>query len=315
VTRSTWITTALALAIVGLSIPVVRHLREVPPPPPPPLSLTLGAPPGSELGSGDEALDAAISPDERQIVFVATRTGTTMLWRRQLDSDRAEALAGTEGAQLPAWTATGDAVLFFANMQLRRLALADGTVTDIADAPAPAGATSLPDGSILLSPQATGTIRRVQGQALTDATTLRAGDRAHVFPIGTGRGGDFVYTAIGDNGRRTVRLVHEGAEHDLAVTSGHGQIVAGILLVVRDDVLLAQRLDETTGALQGRSTVLINGAGVTPSGRSLFAASPRVVLTAAAAARPRELGLVRHERCAHRYDGRAWRSMAGSPLA
>ena len=287
--RSTWIAIALSLAVVGLSIPVVRHLREVPPPPPPPLTLTLGAPSGAELGSGDEPLDAAISPDERHIVFVATRAGTTTLWRRTLDSDRAEPLAGTEGAQLPAWSANGDAILFFSNTQLRRLALSDGAVSNIADAPSPAGASSLPDGSILAALQSTGVIRRLQGQAITDATTLRAGDRAHVFPLATGRGADFVYTAIGESGRRTVRLVHDGEEHDLAVTSGHGQIVAGVLLVVRDDVLLAQRVDEDTGALQGRGTAMMTGVGVTSSGRSLFAASSRIVLAAPTAARAREL--------------------------
>src|SRR5262249_20717768 len=58
-----WTVFVLILAVIGLSIPVVRHLREVPPPPPPALTLTLGAPPGTELGSGDEPLDAAISPD------------------------------------------------------------------------------------------------------------------------------------------------------------------------------------------------------------------------------------------------------------
>ena len=288
-TRSTWIAFALALAVVGLSIPVVRHLREVPPPPPPPLTLSLGAPSGAELGSGDEPLDAAVSPDGRQVVLVATRAGTTMLWRRQLDSDRAEPLAGTEGAQLPAWSANGDAILFFANAHLRKLALAEGAVSDITDAASPAGAASLPDGSILFSPQSTGAIRRLQGQALTNATNLRAGDRAHVFPFSTGRGADFVYTAVGETGRRTVRLVHDGQEHELGVTSGHGQVVAGILLLVRDDVLLAQKVDEAAGALQGRITALINGVGVTPTGRSLFSASPRVVLATASAARAREL--------------------------
>ena len=287
--RSTWIAIALGLAVVGLSIPVVRHLREVPPPPPPPLSLTLGAPSGAELGSGDEPLDAAISPDERHIAFVATRAGTTTLWRRTLDSDRAEPLAGTEGAQLPAWSANGDAILFFSNTQLRRLTLSDGAVSSIADAPSPAGASSLPDGSILAALQSTGVIRQLQGQAIADATTLRAGDRAHVFPLATGRGADFVYTAIGESGRRTVRLVHDGEEHDLTVTSGHGQIVASVLLVVRDDVLLAQRVDEATGALQVRTTALMTGVGVTPSGRSLFAASSRIVLAAPASARAREL--------------------------
>ena len=86
-----------------------------------------------------------------------------------------------------------------------------------------------------------------------------------------------------------MRLVHDGEEHDLAATSGHGQIAASVLLVVRDDVLLAQRVDEATGALQVRTTALMTGVGVTPSGRSLFAASSRIVLAAPAAARAREL--------------------------
>jgi len=145
-----WIVSVLILAIVGLSIPVVRHLREVPPPPPPPLTLTLGAPSDAELGSGDEPLDAAISPDERHIVFVATRAGTTTLWRRTLDSDRAEPLAGTEGAQLPAWSENGDAILFFSNMQLRRLTLSDGAVSTITDAPLPPERRRFPTGRSLL---------------------------------------------------------------------------------------------------------------------------------------------------------------------
>jgi Tol biopolymer transport system component len=275
------------LALAGLAIPVTRHLREVPPPPPPTLQLTLSAPPGAELGSGDEQLDAAISPDERQIVFVATRSGGTSLWRRALGSDRAERLRGTEGAQLPAWSPAADAILFFAGSQLRRIALAEGIISDIADASSPAGATWLSDGSILFAPQ-TGVIRRLRGEALTDATTLRSGDRAHVFPFATGNGSDFVYTAVGENGRRTVRLVHDREERDLAVTSGHGQMVAGYLLVVRDEVLIAQQVNES-GALEGPGRPIVSGVGVARNGRNLFVASPRVALSSASSTRAREL--------------------------
>src|SRR4030095_16313596 len=95
---------ALALVVALLAVPAMRHLREMPPPLPPTLTLTLGAPPDTELGSGDEPLAGAVSPDERQIAFVATRAGTTSLWRRPLDSGGAEALAGTDGAKLPAWS-------------------------------------------------------------------------------------------------------------------------------------------------------------------------------------------------------------------
>jgi Tol biopolymer transport system component len=289
VPRSTWIIIALTLAIAGLAIPVVRHLGEVPPPPPPTLTLTFGAPDGAELGSGDEPLDAAISPDQRQVVFVATRDGTTMLWRRSLDSDRTEPLAGTLGAQLPSWSPSGDGVLFFSGTQLRRLTLADGNISDLADAPSPSGATSLPDGSVLFAPQSSGTIRRLRDGAISDATTLRPGDRAHVFPSSTGSGADFAYTAVGDNGRRTVRLVRTGEERDLTRTSGHGQIVGGYLLVVRDEMLLAYRLDDATGSVRGEARTIATGIGTATTGRSLFTASRRMVLSSASSPRAREL--------------------------
>ena len=285
--RPTWIVSALVLAVIGLAIPVVRHLRELPPPPPPTLTLTFGVPPGTELGSGDEPLDAAISPDERNVVFVATRAGTTSLWRRALDSERAEALAGTEGAQLPAWNRAGDTVLFFAGGRLRQLALADGRISDITDAPSPTGAVSLPDGSILFAPQSAGGIQRLHAGHITDATTLHSGDRAHVFPFATGTGNDFVYTAVADNGRRMVRLVRDGEERDLSVTSGHGQIAGGYLLVVRDDMLIAQSVERSETL--GRSIPLITGVGTTATGRNLFVASPRIVLSAASSTRARRL--------------------------
>jgi Tol biopolymer transport system component len=288
VQRSTWIISALFLVIVVLAIPVVRHLREVPPPLPPPVQFSFSTPPGTEPGSGDDPLDAAISPDERQIVFVATRSGTTSLWRRELDTNRSEVLAGTDGARLPVWSPAGDAVLFFAGSQLRSIELANGTVQDLAEVASPAGATWLPDGSILFAPQSTGVIRRLRADAITDATTLRPGDRAHVFPSLTGIGNDFAYTAVADNGRRTVRLVHDGKDRDLSVTSGHGQIVAGYLLVVRDDVLIAQQVDGL-GELKGRSRPIVTGVGVTAAGRNLFVASPRVTLGAASSTRAREL--------------------------
>jgi Tol biopolymer transport system component len=288
VQRSTWIITALVLVIVVLAIPVVRHLREVPPPPPRPVQFSFGTPPGTELGAGDDPLDAAISPDERQIVFVATRSGATSLWRRELHSNRVEALAGTDGAQLPAWSPAGDAVLFFTGTQLRSIALADGSIKDIADVGSPAGATWLLDGSILFAPQSMGVIRRLQGDVTTNATTLRPRDRGHVFPSRTGVGNDFVYTAVADNGRRTVRLVHDGEERDLSITSGHGQIVAGCLLVVRDDVLIAQEVS-SSGVLEGRSLPIVTDVGVTAGGRNLFAASPRMALSAASSSRARQL--------------------------
>jgi Tol biopolymer transport system component len=288
VLKSRFALVLLALAAVGLAIPAVRHLREQPPPPPPPISLTLGPPPGTELGSGDEALDAAISPDERRIVFSASNQGTASLWMRALDSDEAEALRGTEGAQRPAWTSAGNAVSFFADGRLRQISLSDGTVSDLAEAPSAGGAAWLPDGSVLFAARAQGAIQKLQGGTVSDATQLQADDRAHLSPSTAGAN-SFVYTAVGKNGRRTVRLVRGSEERDLTPTSGHGQIAGGFLLYARDNAVLARKLDEGTGTLVGQTVPVASGVGVTANGRSLFVASRRMLLSAPASPRARAL--------------------------
>src|SRR5215510_3806161 len=293
------IVAALLLVVaIGLAWPAVRHLRERPPSPTPPVRLSLAAPPGSELGSGDEALDAAISPDDRSMVFVATTDGTPRLWRRAVDADRAESLSGTDGAQLPAWKPAGNVVAFFSERRLKQIAVADGVVRDLADASAPAGATWLPDGSLLFSPESRGPIRHLQRGMVMNATTLRTGDRAHVFPIAAAADGAFVYTAVRDDGSRVARLVEPKGEHELITTGGHAQLVGDLLLFIRDNVLLAQRYDPVTGVLVGRATSLASGVGVSASGRGLFAASARLLLSATFAPRARAL---------------TWLSLEGSP--
>jgi Tol biopolymer transport system component len=281
---------ASALAAVAiLAVPALRHFREQPPPLPAPVRLTLSAPPGTELGAGDETLDAAISPDERQIVFVATSGGTAALWRRALDSERAERIAGTEGAQLPAWKQTGNAISFFAGDRLKQVSLTDGTVGDLTRAAAALGASWLVDGSVLFAADTQGPIRRLKNGAVTDATKLRPGDRSHAFPGAAGTGDGFVYTAILEDGRRSIRLVSGGSDRELVMASGHGQLVGSAVLHVRDGVLLAQRLSPETSQPTGRAMPLALDVGTASSGHSFFTASNRILASGSQVARLRQL--------------------------
>jgi len=282
---------AASLLVIALLLawPALRHLREQPAPPPPLVRLALAAPPDAELGSGDDPLDAAISPDGRSIIFVATTGGTARLWRRTLDGDRAEPLPGTEGAQLPSWKPTSRVIAFFSGQRLKQLSVDDGMVRDLAEASAPAGVSWLADGSLLFAPEASGPIRRLRAGTTTDATMLRPGDRAHTYPLATDRPGTFVYTAVRDDGTRVARLVADSGERELVTTNGHAQLVAGALLYIRDGVLLAQRYDEALGTLTGRPATLGSGVGVTLSGRGLFAASNRLLLSAPSLPRARSI--------------------------
>jgi len=278
-------TAALLVAVVLLAWPLVQRYREAPPPPRPLVRVPFTAPPGSELGAGDDALDASISPAGDVIAFVATSSGISQLWQRRVDAETAAPLAGTARARAPVWSPGGDRLAFIAEGRLKQLTLATGAVQELA-AVAAAGVAWLDDGSIVFGTADAPSLTLLRDGRRTAATELRSGDKSHVWPARAP--GGFVYVAIQTDGRRVIRFVHAGAVHDLGTTDGHAVIAGSIVLHVRGGALLAQRLDGASGALTGRATALVTAAG-TFDGRALVAASPRLLLVAPPSGRGREL--------------------------
>ena len=291
----------LALVVLAVGVPAFRHLREVPPPPPPVVRSQISVPVGTTLGSGPEIFDAAISPDERDMAFVATREGMTQLWVESLASGTARPLAGTDGASMPAWKRDGGTLAFFAKGKLNSLTMSSGDVAVIADAPAPAGIAWLEDGSLLFVASADGVVRRFANGVSSNVTTLAPGDLSHAFPF-VDEEGRLVYVALRENGTRVIRLLTEpggGAKVppyagpigsiDLTETAGHAELRDGLLVHVRDGVLLAQHLDPTTGRPIGRSTPLATGVGHSERGHGYFATSRRSAVWAASLPRASEL--------------------------
>ena len=95
--RLAWMAALAVAAVVvaiALAIPAVRHLRETPPPAPPETRVDIVTP------ATDQPTSFALSPDGRQIVFVASGDGASRLWLRSLATTTAQPLAGTEGATL-----------------------------------------------------------------------------------------------------------------------------------------------------------------------------------------------------------------------
>ena len=285
--------------VVALLIPTVRHFRESAPPPPPAARLALAAPPGTELGAGDDPLDLAISPDQREIVFVATQlrrentvqpaSGVSQLWRRRLDSERAEPIPGTEGAQIPAWKQTGNVISFFADGEIKLLTLKSGEVRVVWEAPLPTGATWLRDGSLLFS-WAGGTISRLLDGKASDAAPIASGDIKQLFPFALPSSQDFTYVAVPTNGPRVVRLNSSGAELGTASSQA---VLAGAdrewLLFVKDGTLLADTLGEGRAGRSGLDVPLAFDVGTSSSGRAFFTASSDVLFYAKAAERPRRM--------------------------
>ena len=75
-----------------------------------------------------------LSPDGRYIVFTAVQGNVRKLWLRSLDSEKAQALDGSDGAYLPFWSPDSKSIRFFASGQIRRIELAGGPLRAITNA-------------------------------------------------------------------------------------------------------------------------------------------------------------------------------------
>lgn len=280
-----WKVSAVVLAVVLLALagPAIRHLRETPPPPAPVLHAQLAVPTGVALGAGADALDAAIAPDGGRSVFVATRDGRTDLWLVTFADGTTRRLEGTTGAAFPAWKRDGSAIAFFAGNKLQTLTLSSGQIIDIADAAAPGGVTWLDSGGLVFVSEASSGLRKVDGGATSQLTMLAPGDTSHAFPFADAAGHVF-YVAMRDDGRRVVRRLDSAdtgaATREITDTSSHVEVHGDVLVHMRDNVLLAQRLDDAGTRPIGRSTALATDVGRSERGRGFFATSPRLALWA-----------------------------------
>ena len=83
-----------AVVIVAMAVPTVRHLRETPPPSPPETRIEIVTP------ATTDPISFALSPDGRQIVFVASGDGASRLWLRSLRQDHRAAAGRNRGRGL-----------------------------------------------------------------------------------------------------------------------------------------------------------------------------------------------------------------------
>ena len=287
---------ALAVALVtiaALTVPTLRHLRETPPPAPPETRLDLVTP------ATDQPTSFALSPDGRQIVFVASGDGASRLWRRSLATTTAQPIAGTEGAQFPFWSPDGQALAFFAGGQLKWLDLNGGAPQTVAEALSSRGGTWNADGVIMFAPSVSGPLVRVpaSGGPPVAVTTL-SGQSSHRWPSFLPDGRHFLFYAQGTPDTAGIYLgtldgpdTHRLTAADAAglylqtslvqrASSGLGPAQAsgeggtrgaealgegGWLLWVRAGTLVAQRLDLDRAALTGNPVTLADPVVVDPT--------------------------------------------------
>jgi len=213
---------------------------------------------------GDAGGPPVISPDGRNVVFSAKADGKQELFLRRLDRLSPEPIAGTEEATFPFWSPDSRSIGFFADAKLKRIDLGGGAPFTICDAPVGRGGSWSGDGTILFSPTFTDALLRVPatGGTPTPATKLTGNYTTHRWPWILPDGKHFLYLAANHaattNTNTSVFWASlDGKENKLLFPSRSNAIyVSGRLLYIRDNTLVAQPFDGSSGQLQGEAVAL-----------------------------------------------------------
>ena len=265
---ATWTLGALALSaavIAAMAVPTMRYLRQAPASTRPETRADILTPAG-DLAS------FALSPDGRQLVYVATSDGAPHLWLRSLTTTTTQRLDGTEGAEYPFWSPDSRSIGFFADGVLKRLDLGASAPVTLAPAPSGRGATWSPSGVILVAPNTTGPLMRVpvSGGNLTAVTRLRPEQRGHRWPVALQDGRRFIFYS---DGELYLGALDESQPILLTASDGSGIFLSrmpfggtpdenGWLVWSRGGNLMGQGLDLTRGALTGEPVMIANNVAV-----------------------------------------------------
>jgi serine/threonine protein kinase/Tol biopolymer transport system component len=252
--RTAWLIAFAGLAaIVALAALVVAFARRSPAQDvgKSAIRFTVPPPPGSDFPSLGEGGGIALSPDGRQLAFIAIGgDGRSFLWLRGIDSTEPKLLAGTEGALYPFWSPDSRSVAFFAGGKLKRMLVPDGAAQTICDAAGGRGGTWNSAGTIVFAPGSSTALWRVpagggQAMAITSVDNARY---SHRWPVFLPDGNHFLYMAQSQEpmqqGIYAASLDAPNKVKRVTASSGSAAFAPPHeLLYVRDGVLVRQRLD------------------------------------------------------------------------
>jgi Tol biopolymer transport system component len=258
--RLGWVVAAvLGIAAAVLAVPAIRHLRETPLPE---TRVDIVTP------ATDDSTSFALSPDGRQIVFVAKSDGAARLWLRSLAKATALPLAGTEGATNPFWSPDSRSIGFFVPGSLKRLDLDGGQAQTLAPTTGVGTGSWSSKGVILFSSSSAvlGPLSRVtaSGGATTALPLMGKNPVGNRYPLFLADGQHFVFESLNATEIGIYLGSFDGAAA-VRLISDQGQtayLPSGWLLWIRAGAagtLVAQRLDVAQGALVGEAASLADG--------------------------------------------------------
>jgi Tol biopolymer transport system component len=300
-TKWLWPAVAGAMAVVAAALGFV-HLREKPAAPPQPVRFQISAPENAAV------TDLAVSPDGRQLAFVARGgNGRVLLRIRSLDSLESRELAGTDGAAGVFWSPDSRFLAFVAQGSLKKIAASGGSPQPLCEAGAWGGGAWSRDGVIVLGTRNSGRfaargLLRVSdsGGAVSQLTALDTSrrDDSHGDPAFLPDGRHFIYhrrsgtlensgiyagTLDAKPGQQSSKLL-VAADYGLAYAPSTDPTTPNIghLLYLREGALMSQPFDERRLELAGDAVPVANSVAVNAAAFSASTTGVLVYLTAGA---------------------------------
>ena len=257
-----------SMAAVAIVVAVSLALWRSPLPVSAPTTKLVINPPATAPLFNGQASDLAISPDGRNIVYVAENQGTTQLHLYPLDQFTPVPISGTENARAPFFSPDGKSVGFFVSGQLKRVSLQGGPAVAICDV---LGGTNPSWGSediiVFGSPLSDRGLFRVsagggepENLAVPD---IEKGEAYYAFPQILPGGSTVLFTIFGRDGwqiallsleSREQEILLQGARQARFVETGHlvyEVAVSGALMAVPFDVTRLEVTGDALPVLQG----------------------------------------------------------------
>jgi serine/threonine-protein kinase len=241
--------------------------------------LTVAVPPAEPPAIGLGPV-AAISPDGRELVYVARRGGSTQLYRRPFDRYDTRPIAGTEGGYYPFFSRDGQWLGFFADHKLKKVALSGEPPLNLCDVPVSVGAVWGDDGTIFFTPSPNSGISKVAAAGgtpqLVTTPDRDRGEMGHYWPDILPDGKSLVFTIAESSGKFRVAVQSlETGKRQLLIENANSARYAptGHLVFARGGVLMAVPFDAAAQRVRGQEAVLVDSVVNTNTGGAQYSLS------------------------------------------
>jgi serine/threonine-protein kinase len=266
--RRLWVVAVGLIALLGAAA-IWSYARKAPSVPGSISRFTLSVPETDTL-VGDGAL--ALSPNGRNLIYVAWHNGAQQLFRRALDQIEAVPIAGTEGALFPFFSPDGQWIGFFAGNALKKVALLGGPTMTICPAGYKRGASWGPNGVIVFASNSSPDLMQVADTGGTPRPlTAMATENGHraAWPELTPDGHAVLYTILSgslETARIVVRSIDTGTERDLVQGTSPRLTSTGHLVFARAGELWAVPFDRKRLVVTDSPTKALEGVEVFSGG-------------------------------------------------